>query len=112
MLLRRRFVCSVRLNRFNEAREAVKQMLVIEPANFYMALNECSLLENRTDRIAYLEGLKMRQPFSTPVLNQYAEEVSEALEKRDKIATALKSEAVIEALKQSTDIDPSLDNDA
>ena len=86
MLLRRRFVCSVRLNRFHEAKDAVKQMLNLEPANLYMSLNECSLMENRTERIAYLEQLKARQPFSAPVLNQYAEELSEALKKRDKVS--------------------------
>ncbi len=112
MLLRRRFLCSVRLNRFHEAKDAVKQMLALEPANLYMSLNECSLMENRTERIAYLEQLKTRQPFSAPVLNQYAEELSEALKKRDKVRSGLRPDDVVAALKRSLDVDPSLENDA
>ena len=112
MLLRRRFVCSVRLNRFHEARDAVKEMLALEPANLYMSLNECSLMENRTERIAYLEQLKTRQPFSAPVLNQYAKELSEALKKRDKVRSGLRPDDVVAALRRSLNLDPSLENDA
>ncbi|MGH2567410.1 MAG: hypothetical protein ACRDGA_03655, partial [Bacteroidota bacterium] len=112
MLLRRRFACSVRLNRFHEAKDAAKQMLNLEPANLYMSLNECSLIENRTERIAYLQQLKTRQPFSAPVLNQYAEELREALEKRDKVRGALRPDDVVAALRRSLEVDPSLENDA
>lgn len=112
ILLRRRVLCSTRLNKFGEAREAVKQMLDLEPANFYMSLNECSLIENRHDRLEYLERLKTQHTYSAPVLNAYAEELSEALERRDKIRGGLRPEDVVATLKHSVDVDPSLDNGA
>lgn len=112
ILLRQRVLCSTRLNKFAEAREAVKQMLGLEPENFYMSLKECSLIENRVDRLEYLERLKTQHPYSAPVLNVYAEELSEALEKRDKIRSGLRSDDVVATLKRSLDVDPSLDNDA
>src|SRR5205823_29464 len=112
ILLRRRFVCSARLNRFQEAKDAIGQMLDLEPANFYMSLNQCSLMEKRTDRLTYLEQLKARHPYSAPVLNQYAEELSEALDKRDKLGGGLRPDDVGATLKRSLGIDPSLSNDA
>src|ERR1017187_4143264 len=112
ILLHRRYMCSARLNRFSEAKEAVKQMLILEPANYYVALGESSLLENRCDRIAYLEKLKASHPFSAPVLNQYAEELNDALEKRDKIRTGLRIDDVLATLKHSLDVDHSLGNQA
>ena len=112
MLLRRQFVCSTRLNKFHEAKEAAKQMLDLEPANYYMSLNECSLMDNRCDRLEYLERLKVQQPYSSLVLNQFAEELSEALDKRDKLKIALHQDDVVKALRHSLDIDPSLKNSA
>jgi NAD-dependent SIR2 family protein deacetylase len=112
ILLRRRVLCSTRLNKFAEAREAVKQMLDLEPENFYMSLNECSLIENRVDRLEYLERLKTQHPYSAPVLNAYAEELSEALERRDKIRSGLRPDDVVATLKRSLDVDPSLENGA
>jgi len=112
ILLHRRFLCSARLNRFHEAKDAIKQMLDIEPENFYVALGESSLLENRPERVAYLAQLKERHPFSVPVLNDFAEELNEALENRDKIQNGLRPEDVVNALKRSLEIDPSLTNDA
>lgn len=112
LLLRRRFQCCARLNRFGEAKKAAQDLLSLEPANFYMSLNECSLLENRADRITYLEELKSRHPFSSPVLNAYAEEVSEALEKRDKLKSVPKEDDVVTCLRHSLDVKPSLGNPA
>jgi NAD-dependent SIR2 family protein deacetylase len=112
ILLRRRFACSVRLNKFNDARDAVKQMLTLEPANYYMALNECSLIENRYERIRLLEQLKKRHPFSSLILNRYAEEVNEAIEKPQKTKSGYREEDVVKVLKSSLDIDHSLENQA
>ena len=112
LLLRRQFQCCTRLNRFSEAKEAAHQMLSLEPANFYMSLNECSLSEKRVDRLMYLENLKARHPFSAPVLNAYAGELRDALEKRDKLKTGTKLEDVVSCLKRSIDVDPTLGNAA
>ena len=112
LLLRRRFECCARLNRFEEARKAAQDLLNLEPANFFMSLKECSLLECRSDRVSYLEELKTRHPFSSPVLNTFAEEVSEALEKRDKLKSTPKQEDVLACLRRSLDLDPSLGNPA
>jgi len=112
LLLRRRFQCCARLNKFGEAKKAAQDLLSLEPANFYMSLSECSLLENRADRVAYLEQLKSRHPFSSPVLNAYAGEVLEALEKRDKLKIVPKQDDVVACLRRSLDVDPSLGNSA
>lgn len=112
LLLRRRFQCCTRLNKFGEAKQAAQELLNLEPANFYMSLNECSLIENRSDRITYLEQLKQRHPFSAPVLNAYAEELSDALEKRDKLKIGAKPDDVTTSLQRSVDVDPSLGNPA
>jgi hypothetical protein len=112
ILLRQRFWCSVRLNRFSEAKEAAKQMLILEPRNLYMALQECSLIENRSERLKHLEELRELHPFSAPVLNAYANEVSDALEKHDLNEISLRSENVVATLKDSIRVDPSLENDA
>ena len=112
LLLRRRFQCCTRLNKFGEAKQAAQELLSLEPANFYMSLNECSLIENRGDRITYLAQLKQKHPFSSPVLNAYAEELSDALEKRDKLKMSAKSDDVINCLQRSVDVDPSLGNSA
>ncbi len=112
LLLRRRFQCCTRLNRFREAKEAAQQMLSLEPANFYMSLNECSLVEKRNDRLIYLEQLKKRHQFCAPVLNAYAKELAEALEKRDKLSFVQRSDDVVASLMRSTDLDSSLGNGA
>ena len=112
LLLRRRFQCCARLNKFGEAKKAAQDLLSLEPANFYMSLNECSLLENRPDRITYLGQLKSRHPFSAPVLNAYAKEVSDAIDKRDKLSIVPKQDDVIACLRRSIDVDPSLGNPA
>lgn len=112
LLLRRQFQCCTHLNKFNEAKLAANQMLSLEPANFYMSLNECSLIEKRVDRLTYLEKLSSRHPFSAPVLNAYATELREAFETRDKLKAGTKLEDVVSCLKRSTDIDPTLGNDA
>jgi NAD-dependent SIR2 family protein deacetylase len=111
-LLRRQFQCCSRLNKFREAKEAAQQILSLEPANFYMSLNECSLLEKRSDRVSYLSELKERHPYCSPVLNAYAEELGEALERREKLKAGPKLEDVAASLKRSTELDPSLDNNA
>ena len=112
LLLRRQFQCCKRLNKFSEAKQAAKQMLSLEPANFYMSLNECSLIEKRADRLTYLDKLESRHPFSAPVLNAYASELRDALENRDKLEAGVKLEDVVSRLKRSLDIDPTLGNDA
>jgi len=112
LLLRRRFQCCTQLNKFGEAKKTAHDLLSLEPANFYMSLNECSLLENRADRVTYLEQLKSRHPFSSSVLNAYAEEVSEALEKRDKLKVPPKQDDVAACLRHSLDIKSSLGNHA
>ena len=112
LLLRRQFQCCTRLNRFSEAKKAASQMLSLEPANFYMSLNECSLIEKRADRLTYLENLKARHPFNAPVLNAYARELRDALENRDKRSAGTTLEDVVSCLKCSLDVDPTLGNDA
>ncbi|HEX3798167.1 MAG TPA: SIR2 family protein, partial [Verrucomicrobiae bacterium] len=49
ILLHRRFLCSARLNKFREAKDAIKQILDLEPENVYVSLSECSLMEDRKD---------------------------------------------------------------
>lgn len=112
ILLRRQYQCCLRLNRFIDARKAAQQMLMLDPLNYYMSLNECSLIEKRSDRLAYLEDLKSKHPFSAPVLNAYARELSESLEKRDKLKNGAKADEVVICLKRSIDVDPTLENDA
>jgi tetratricopeptide (TPR) repeat protein len=112
ILLRRRFVCSIRLHRINEARSALKEVLELEPENFYVALNDCSLIESRTDRVIYLKNLKDRHPFSAPVLNAYGNELREALEKNDKVPSGSKMEDVIAIFERSLQVNPSLGNEA
>jgi hypothetical protein len=112
LLLRRQFQCCTRLNRFSEAKKAANQMLSLEPANFYMSLNECSLIEKRADRLKYLENLRVRHPFSAPVLNAYAGELIDALEHHDKLKAGTRMEDVVAILKRSLDVDPTLENDA
>lgn len=112
ILLNRRFLCSTRLHRVAEARNAVKEMLLIEPANYYISLGECSLLETREERLNYLETLKARHPFSAPVLNAYATELREAAERGEKSVSRTKSEDITQLLIRSTELDPSLDNSA
>ncbi|HAB18126.1 MAG TPA: SIR2 family protein [Verrucomicrobiota bacterium] len=112
LLLRRRFQCCTRLNKFGEAKQAGQELLTLEPANFFMSLNVCSLTENRADRIADLAELKQRHPFSAPVLNAYAQELSAALEKRDTRRAGVRPDNVITSLHHSVVIDPSLANPA
>jgi hypothetical protein len=106
LLLRRRFQCCTRLNRFEEAKKAAQDLLDLEPANFYMSLSECSLLDNRVDRVARLEQLKGQHPYSSPVLNALAQEVAEALEKHDALKSAPKQEDVEIYLRRSIDVEP------
>lgn len=112
ILLHRRFLCSVRLNKFPQAKGAVKEMLSLDPANFYISLSECSLLESRSERLKHLEELKNRHPFSSRILNEYARELHEALEKRDKVRSGLRVDDVVNALKRSLEVNPSLSNPA
>ncbi len=112
LLLRRQFQCCTRLNRFSEAKKAANQMLSLEPANFYMSLNECSLIEKRSERLVYLERLKARHPYSAPVLNAYARELRDALENRDKVKISAKPEDIVSCLERSIDVDPTIGNSA
>ena len=112
LLLHRRFVCSLQLHKHNEAKAAARDMLAIEPTNFYVALSDCSLLENRGERLAYLQELAARNPFSAPVLNRHAQELRRAQEIGDKSASSSKPEDVIRMLRRSTEVDPSLSNPA
>jgi len=112
ILLRRRFFCARRLNRLKEARESVKQILELESANFYMALNECAVIEERADRLEYLDRLKQQYPNSAPVLNQYAEEVIESINGCDKSRAGRRIEDAQTALKRSVELDPTLSNPA
>lgn len=112
MLLRQQFWCSLRLANFAEARAVAGEMLNMDGANFYVALNECSLIENRSERLDYLDRLKQQHPFCAPVLNQYSHELYEALERRDKIKGPLGIQHVTTCLEQSLILDPSLSNQA
>jgi hypothetical protein len=75
MLLRRRLACSRRLHRLSEARQTIKEMLELEPIDFYASLQSCSLFEKRSDRLPFLQKLKDQHPYSAPVLNRYAHEL-------------------------------------
>jgi hypothetical protein len=112
LLLHRQFQCCTRLSRFGEAKQVAQALLSLEPSNFYMSLNECSLIENRRDRVTYLQQLRLRYPFSAPVLNAYAEEAFEALEKRDNLKVSVKPDEVVACLRRSLEVDPSLRNPA
>ena len=112
ILLHRRFVCSTRLNKINEARQAINEMLSLEPVNYYVALSQCSLLDDRDQRIRFLQDLKEKHPYSYEILNQYAEEVMEALDKNNPIAKSLKREDAFDAYKRSVEVEPSLSNPA
>lgn len=112
MLLHRRFNCSSQLYKLTEAKAAAKEMLNLEPANFYVSLGECSLLENRGDRVAYLQRLMNDNPFSAPVLYRYAQELRRAIEIGDKSVIGKKTDDVINVLKRSIEVDPALDNPA
>ena len=112
ILLHRRYVCSIRLDKMADAKATIKEMLSLDPVNFYVALNECSLLEHRVDRVAYLEKLVSDNPFSAPVLNRYAYELRRAIEVGDKITKNRNVEDAIKSLKTSTKVDPSITNSA
>ncbi len=112
MLLHRRFVCSTQLHKLIEAKAAVKEMLSLEPANFYVSLGECSLIENRSDRVVYLQRLADENPFSATVLYRYAQELRRAIEVGDKSVSSKKMDDVVSVLKRSAEVDPKLDNPA
>lgn len=112
ILLQRRFMCSSRLNKINEARQAIKEMLEIDPVNYYVELSQCSLLDNRDQRVSFLKELQARNPYSSEILNEYGEEVMNAIEKNNSSAKDLKREDAINAFRRSTEIDSSLSNPA
>lgn len=84
----------------------------MEPANFYVALSECSLLEKRSDRLAYLKTLSERNPFSAHVTNRYASLLKESFEKGDKNVSGSKIDEVVALCKKSITVSPDIENPA
>lgn len=112
MLLQQRYLCASRLNMFREAAEATKELLRLEPNNFYISLNECALLEDPETRLNHLRHLMDSHPYSTAVLNEYAEELGTLTARGFKLIPEHRKESPIKLLQRSLVINPSIGNSA